>query len=120
MKLLLDACISQSARVELQAVGHDAEQIGVSEADPGDDAVIAKAHGEGRVLVTLDKDFGELTIVHGRPHAGIVRLVGISAKRQGAVCNTVVEQYRKQLTDGAIVTVEPGRVRVRPSSDDSG
>jgi predicted nuclease of predicted toxin-antitoxin system len=119
LKLLLDACVSQRARVEFQSLGHDAEQIGVSGPDPGDDEIIAKAHAEGRVLVTLDKDFGELAIVHGHPHAGIVRLVGISAKRQGAVCNTVVEQYKKQLTDGAIVTVEPGRVRVRSSSDDS-
>jgi predicted nuclease of predicted toxin-antitoxin system len=34
-------------------------------------------HAESRVLVTLDKDFGELAIMKGAPHAGIIRLVGI-------------------------------------------
>jgi len=32
------------------------------------------------VLVTLDKDFGELAIVKGALHAGIVRLVAIRAR----------------------------------------
>jgi hypothetical protein len=35
--------------------------------DPGDDEILARAHREGRVLVTLDKDFGELAVVHGQP-----------------------------------------------------
>jgi predicted nuclease of predicted toxin-antitoxin system len=28
--------------------------------------------------VTLDKDFGELAVVYGHPHAGIIRLVDFS------------------------------------------
>ncbi|MCS7003085.1 MAG: DUF5615 family PIN-like protein [Gammaproteobacteria bacterium] len=31
---------------------------------------------ERRVLVTLDKDFGALAVVFGKPHCGIVRLGG--------------------------------------------
>jgi predicted nuclease of predicted toxin-antitoxin system len=49
-----------------------------------------------------------------------VRLVGISAKRQGVVCKVIIEQYGDQLAAGAIVTVEPGRVRVRSPSDEAG
>lgn len=74
---------------------------------------------ENRILVTLDKDFGELAIIRGHQHSGIVRLVGISAKRQGAICKTIIEQYGEQVAAGAIVTVEPGRVRVRSPSDEA-
>ena len=70
--------------------------------------------GNSAVLVTLDKDFGELAIRRSLPHCGIVRLVSISATRQGAVCQLVLAQYGDELTQGAIVTVEAGRVRIRP------
>jgi len=44
---------------------------GVQE-DPGDEEILEWAHREGRVLVTLDKDFGELAIIHERSHCGII------------------------------------------------
>jgi predicted nuclease of predicted toxin-antitoxin system len=64
--------------------------------------------------VTLDKDFGELAIVHGMPHCGILRLVNFSAKLQAAVCIHALNLYGKDLESGAIVTAEPGRLRIRP------
>ena len=66
------------------------------------------------MLVTLDKDFGELAVVRAQPHVGIIRLVETPARRQGPVCAAVLERYGTMLARGAIVTVEPGRVRVRP------
>lgn len=47
----------------LLEAGHDAEWCGDWPHDPGDDAVLGHAHAQGRTLVTLDKDFGELAIV---------------------------------------------------------
>jgi hypothetical protein len=50
---------------------------------------------------------------------GIVRLVQIPARRQGPVCAVVLDRYGPMLARGAIVTVEPGRVRVRlPENED--
>jgi hypothetical protein len=48
--------------------------------DPGDEAILATALAHGRILVTLDKDFGELAIVRDASHAGIVRIVGFAAR----------------------------------------
>ena len=69
---------------------------------------------EQRILVTLDKDFGELAIVRGLPHAGIIRLVNIAARQQAAVCQQILAQHGAELQAGAIVTAEPGRLRIRP------
>ena len=113
MKILLDTCVSGGARAEIAAASHDVLWVGDRGEDPGDEEILAQAHAEGRVLVTLDKDFGELAIVRERPHAGIVRLVGVRVGEQARVCLTVMERYGGELTAGAIVTVEPGRVRVR-------
>lgn len=116
MKLLLDTCVWGRACEALEAVGHDVIWAGGWNVDPGDDEILARAHQEGRVLVTLDKDFGELAVVHGHPHAGIVRLVNWSVLQQASVCLTVLARYGAELQTGAIVTVEPGRVRVRPAN----
>lgn len=113
MKLLLDSCVWGGARAELVAAGHDAVWAGDWPEDPGDDQILAYAHREVRILVTLDKDFGELAIVHGIPHSGIIRLVGISAQQQARMCLHVVERHGTDLRRGAIVTVEPGRLRIR-------
>jgi predicted nuclease of predicted toxin-antitoxin system len=76
--------------------------------------MLAYAHREGRVLATLDKDFGELAVVRRIPHSGIIRLVNISARRQAAVCQHVLERYGDLLQSGAIVPAESDRLRIRP------
>ncbi len=63
--------------------------------------------------MTLDKDFGELVVVRGQPHVGIVRLSGIAASLQGRECLLAIVRYSEELLRGAIVTVEPGRTRIR-------
>jgi predicted nuclease of predicted toxin-antitoxin system len=117
MKLLLDTCVWGGAKAELQAAGHEVLWTGDLAQDPGDEDILAQAHREQRVLITLDKDFGELAIRRSLPHCGIVRLVNMSARQQGAVCQQVLAQYGDELTRGAIITVEAGRVRIRPPDD---
>jgi predicted nuclease of predicted toxin-antitoxin system len=97
----------------LSDAGHDVVWSGDWEKDPGDDEILGFAFRENRVLVTLDKDFGELAIVFGQPHRGILRLVNMSTKRQGEVCVEVLARYESSLSTGALITVEQDRVRVR-------
>jgi predicted nuclease of predicted toxin-antitoxin system len=113
MKLLLDSCVWGKARHELEAAGHDVVWSGDWKTDPGDEEILALAHAQNRTLVTLDKDFGELAILHGRPHCGILRLVGFSAHQQAAACLHVLLGHETELASGAIITAEPGRVRIR-------
>ncbi len=116
MKLLLDTCVWGGAVTILSSAGHDVVWTGDWDDDPGDEEILASAHREGRVLVTLDKDFGELAVVYGRPHAGIIRLVNMNSRQQAAVCLHVLSLYDEALTSGSIITVEQGRARIRPPS----
>ena len=113
MKILLDTCVWGGARVPLQAAGHDVEWSGDWPEDPGDSEILAYANREGRVLVTLDKDFGELAIVRNQPHAGIMRLVNLRAAVQGEMCARVLPSHGHLLQKGAIITVEADRLRIR-------
>jgi predicted nuclease of predicted toxin-antitoxin system len=115
---MLDTCVWGKAKEALSGAGHDTEWAGDWDRDPGDEEILRVAHEQGRVLVTLDKDFGELTVAFGRPHSGLVRLVGMSAREQGPMCVDILNRYADELAAGAIVTVEPGRIRIRPSADE--
>jgi predicted nuclease of predicted toxin-antitoxin system len=113
MKVLLDTCVWGGVRQALSDAGYDAVWTGDWDEDPGDDQILAHAYREDRVLVTLDKDFGILAFLHGRPHAGILRLVNLSTQQQAVVCLRVLDQHGLALQAGAVLTAELDRVRIR-------
>jgi predicted nuclease of predicted toxin-antitoxin system len=113
MRLFLDSCVWGGIRPELIAAGHDVLAAADWDEDPGDEVILAFAHREDRILITLDKDFGELAIAQGKPHAGILRLVSFSARQQAKVSLHVLRLHGDELAAGAIVTAEPGRLRIR-------
>ncbi len=113
MKLLLDSCVSGTLRTPLQAAGHDVIWTGDWPTDPGDAEIMAFASQERRILITLDKDFGTLAVLHGHAHAGIIRLVNMSLHDQAAVCQHVLLTHADDLVAGAIITAEQDRLRIR-------
>jgi predicted nuclease of predicted toxin-antitoxin system len=119
MRVLLDTCIWGPTQEPLRAAGHDVEWAGDWLEDPGDEEILRVAFEQRRVLVTLDKDFGELVIVGGRPHAGILRLVNVTARQQAEVCLAALAAHGPELEAGAIVTASPGRLRIRGAGDDT-
>ena len=68
MRLLLDTCVWGGVAEELVSAGHDAIRAGGWDTDPGDQEILEIANRDSRVLVMLDKDFGELAVVRGHPH----------------------------------------------------
>jgi predicted nuclease of predicted toxin-antitoxin system len=113
LKVLLDACVWGAAKAELEAAGHEVVWAGDWPEDPGDDTILARAYEARCVLVTLDKDFGELAVLPQIPHAGIVRPVGVSAQAEANACLRVFEFHAAELLAGAIIAVTPGRLRIR-------
>ncbi len=117
MRLLLDACVAAPVRATLEQAGHDVVCVADWPGTPADQDVLDRAYAEQRATITLDKDFGELAIVMGRPHSGILRVVNMRAAAQASLINAVVSRYHRELQAGAIITVEPGRVRVRATEE---
>jgi predicted nuclease of predicted toxin-antitoxin system len=117
VKLLLDTCVWGPTAEALRAGGHDVEYAGNWTEDPGDDEILARAYDEERILVTLDKDFGELAMLQQIPHHGILRLAQVPARRQADVCLMVLDKHADELFAGAIVTAERGRIRIRPADE---
>ena len=113
MRVLLDTCVAVTARDALVERAHDVVWGGDWNEDPGDVEILKRALAEQRALITLDKDFGELAVVQGLLHCGIVRLVDLAGR------DNVLDRYGAELAAGAIITVERGRVRVRPGDGES-
>ena len=120
MKLLLDSCVWGKAAQALREAGHDVVYAGDWTQDPGDERILQVAFEQGRVVVTLDKDFGTLAFLKKQSHCGMIRLVDISATRQAMACLSAIGMYAQALDKHAIVTLEPGRVRVRlPATEET-
>ena len=116
----LDTCVWGGALPALNAMGHDAIWSGNWDPDPGDRAILDAAYAQKRILITLDKDFGELAILRGLPHAGIIRLSGFRSAQMASIIDHLVRTYHNELQLGAIITATPSQVRIReaPPAED--
>ena len=113
MRFLADeSCDFTFVRV-LRAAGHDV--TAVAEAAPGaaDDKVIALAHGQRRILLTEDKDFGQLVFAAAAATSGVIYVRYPMRHRSvlGADLLRLVEERGEALI-GTFVVVEPGRIRI--------
>ena len=114
MKFLLDVCASsRSLRGLLERLGHNI--LSVVELNPSatDDEVLAIALKEDRILITEDKDFGELIFVRGLAHGTVIRFCEMSVDEQVGATQELLEKYAVALESRSIITVHPGRIRIR-------
>lgn len=114
MRLLTDENISPVIAAALQSAGHDVLAVIVAMPAAPDDDVMALAIAEDRVLVTEDKDFGELVFRHGRRPPGVIRLglPGYWPAEKGArLCEVLASEGDTII--GQVVVVEPDRIRSR-------
>lgn len=114
MNLFADEGIDRQIVVQLRLEGHAV--LYVAEFEPGisDDVVFDKANQTNALLVTADKDFGEMAFRQGSVRAGVVllRLAGLSPGPKADIVSAVVREHENELT-GSFSVVSPGMVRIR-------
>jgi predicted nuclease of predicted toxin-antitoxin system len=115
LKLLVDECCRRSLVEALRSAGHDVLWAAETASGTRDAALLTRAVAEHRVLITEDKDFGELALHLDGPIAGVVllrfvqrdpvvaaeRLIRLLAGFPGAV-------------EGKLVVLTDKRTRFRP------
>ncbi len=112
MKFLVDRCVGPRLADWLRAQGHDVVESRRLGPDPGDQALLEHASSEGRILVTIDTDFGRLLYVRRFQHAGLVRLPDVPGPQRITLMARVVRQHRLALESGAVITIRGGRIRI--------
>jgi predicted nuclease of predicted toxin-antitoxin system len=117
MRLIVDESTGTTVVAYLRAAGHDV--LAVAEAMPqaDDAAILERAEREARVLLTNDKDFGDLAFRVGLGHAGILllRLHDDVPARRIEVVRAVLARWADRLPGRFAVATEQG-IRFRDPS----
>ena len=114
MKFLLDVCVASNVlRKTLSDLGHNVLSARDGYASASDQVLLELAYREERVLVTEDKDFGELVFSLRLRHPCIVRLDGLTAKEEVAAVQNLIERLSAAMQHGAIIVITGNRVRIR-------
>jgi len=112
---LADECIAASLVRELRGAGHDVLYIAEFAASLSDVEVIALASREGRLLLTADKDFGELVFRRGQAVPGLI-LLRIDPESRALILARLlgaIDQFGDGLF-GRYVVIDEARFRSRP------
>jgi predicted nuclease of predicted toxin-antitoxin system len=114
VNLLADESVDRQIVDRLRQEGHAVRYVAEMEPGISDDVVLDLANQEADVLLTADKDFGELVFRQGRVASGIflVRLAGLSPTRKAAVVASTVNQHSRELP-GSFAVLTPGSFRIR-------
>ncbi|HVW32187.1 MAG TPA: DUF5615 family PIN-like protein [Acidimicrobiia bacterium] len=116
MRLKLDENLPVSLVALLAERGHEADTV-FSEGLLGeDDPVVASAaKAAERMLVTLDKGFGDIRAYPPGTHPGIIvfRLTDESIDAVRRAVTKLLDDHPLEAFVGAVVVVQRGRVRVR-------
>ena len=114
MKFLADEGIDRSIVSGLRQFGYDVYYVVEQQRSLDDDVLLIKAKEEKRILITRDKDFGELVFRLNQAHTGVIliRLEGFDTEKRGEIVCGLIDKYREQLED-AFSVIQRGVIRIR-------
>ena len=116
MRILADENIPRTMVEALRSVGHDVTAVASEAPGSTDNDVVALAIREGRLLVTGDKDFGEMVFRSGaRISAGVVltRVHGTPDERTFVLLAALASRPADEWA-GHFAVIEDGRIRLTP------
>ena len=118
MNLGADENVDAGIVSALREAGHAVTYV--RELDPGidDERVLRLADSQGALLLTSDKDFGELVFRQRLLHSGVIlfRLAGLPLDIKAKILVSALATHVRELPT-AFTVIGPRSLRIRPSSD---
>lgn len=111
MRLLVDESSGKRLAELLKKEGHDTLFVGDTIPSATDEEVIKKAKKEKRILVTDDKDFGELVFRLKRPVNGVILLRTVTKPDERL--KILVSLIKTYDVKNKFIVVKEGVVRIR-------
>lgn len=114
MNLLADESVDQPIVEQLRIDGYNVLYVSEMEPSSRDEIVLQRANKHNELLVTADKDFGELVYRQGLVHLGVIliRLAGLSPQTKAQIVSKVIGERAVEMPD-AFTVISPGLVRIR-------
>jgi len=111
MRFLVDECTGKRLAKLLEKESHDVLFVGDVMPSASDDEVIRKAEKENRILITDDRDFGELVFRLGKPTKGVILLrTGVNPEKR---LKALVKLLRNYEIAEKFVVLKEDSVRIR-------
>jgi predicted nuclease of predicted toxin-antitoxin system len=118
MRLLVDANLSPNVAARLRDAGHEATHVADHGLlDASDDVILSHALANHQVIVSADTDFTALLALSGRASPSLVLLRSadhLTPTDQGDLLVANLPAVVKDLEAGAVVSLSPAHLRVRP------
>ena len=115
IRFLADENVSRLVVERLRGAGFDIKTIAETRSGTTDADILETADREDRILITEDRDFGELVV---RQRLGVRGMILLELDRLSNVteANLVAEiaSTHAGKLSGNLLVIEPARVRVRP------
>jgi len=116
MKLLIDMNLSPAWVDFLKEAGFEAVHWSrIGSHDASDDSLMTWAAVNDHIVVTCDLDFAAILAASGRNRPSVLQLRSdvLAPRRIGPAVLAALRQARRELSDGAIVSLDPRRARLR-------
>ncbi len=115
MRFLADENFPLDAIESLKNDGHDVASIRADSPGIGDEFVLGRAVLEQRVLLTFDKDFGDLAFHAKFPASCGIIFFRIQAPSSAALSALVCQALSNRIDwSGQFSVIEPTRIRIKP------
>jgi len=114
LKFLVDVGVSKKVERWLQNNGYNIKSVRDINPRMIDKEISKIAVSEGRMVITMDKDFGELVYNSGLPHAVVLllRLEGARSDEKVKIVEKILERYSDKLIYNFCV-FKDGQLRIR-------
>ena len=115
MRVLANENFPGEAIGALRERGHDIVWIRTEAPGSKDQAILQRAQIEKRIIITFDKDFGELAFHSRLPASCGIVLFRISAPSPASVIQKVVETLESRSDwSGNFAVIDDRQIRIRP------
>jgi predicted nuclease of predicted toxin-antitoxin system len=114
MTFLADESVDGQVVDRLRADGHTVRSVAEMAAGISDEAVLSISNNDASILLTADKDFGDLVFRQGLVHQGVVliRLSGERPVERAALLSSTISNYGRELTGNfSVLTKRSLRIR---------
>jgi len=114
LKFLVDVGVGKKVEDWLLENGYDIKAVRDMDPRMGDERILHIAVSEKRMVVTMDKDFGELVFNSGLPHSGVLllRLEDANSERKVQIVERILTKYSDKLLNHFCV-FQHGTLRIK-------
>lgn len=114
LKFLVDVGVGRVVENVLRSLGYDTKAVRDIDPRAKDSDILAIAVREERMVITMDKDFGELVHKLSEQHTGvlILRMEDARGVEKAEVVKNILATFRAEIT-GKFCVYQDNRLRVR-------